>query len=80
MGASEIERDVCMAKLFRSDGRQTLRIPVEFEFSSECVRIRKQGNRIVIEPESRPDLLGTLRSLSPLPPEDDFPAILMQHR
>jgi antitoxin VapB len=37
------------------------------------VLIHKEGDRLIIEPEPRPNLLDTLRSLSPLGPEDAIP-------
>lgn len=69
-------RDVREAKLFRNNRSQAVRIPAEFEFSGSRVLIHKEGDRLIIEPEPRPDLLETLRSLSPLDPADAFPANL----
>ena len=66
-------RDIREAKLFRNNRSQAVRIPAEFEFSGSRVLIYKEGDRLIIEPEPRPNLLDTLRSLSPLGPEDAFP-------
>ena len=71
-----LDRDVREAKLFRNNRSQAVRIPVEFEFPGSRVLIHKEGNRLIIEPEPRPDLLATLRSLSPLGPDAAFPADL----
>jgi antitoxin VapB len=35
--------------------------------------IHKEGDRLIIEPEPRPNLLETLRSLAPLALEDALP-------
>lgn len=66
-------RDIREAKLFRNNRSQAVRIPAEFEFSGSRVLIHKEGDRLIIEPEPRPKLLDTLRSLSPLDPSDAFP-------
>jgi len=67
------KRDVREARLFRNNRSQAVRIPAEFEFPGSRVLIHKEGDRLVIEPEPRPNLLDTLRSLSSLEPEDAFP-------
>lgn len=66
-------RDVREAKLFRNNRSQAVRIPAEFQLPGSRVRIYKEGERLIIEPEPRPDLIDILKSLSPLEPEDDFP-------
>jgi antitoxin VapB len=66
-------RDVREAKLFRNNRSQAVRIPAEFEFSGSRVLIHKEGDRLIIEPEPRLNLLDTLRSLSPIDPSDAFP-------
>lgn len=38
------------AKLFWTGNSQALRLPKAFRFSGDEVRIRKQGNRVIIEP------------------------------
>lgn len=73
MAESAPRPDVRRAKLFRNNRSQAVRIPAEFEFSGSRVLIHKEGDRLVIEPEPRPNLLDTLRSLSPLGPEDSLP-------
>lgn len=66
-------RDIREARLFRNNRSQAVRIPAEFEFSGSRVLIHKEGNRLVIEPQPRPDLLETLRSLRNLDAEDALP-------
>ncbi len=60
MAEPAINRDVRMAKLFRNNRSQAVRIPAEFEFSGRSVLIHKEGDRLIIEPEPRPNLLDTL--------------------
>lgn len=73
MAEPALNRDIREAKLFRNNRSQAVRIPAEFEFSGSRVLIHKEGDRLIIEPEPRPNLLETLRSLSPLDPADAFP-------
>lgn len=73
MAEPAVNRDIRAAKLFRNNRSQAVRIPAEFEFSGSRVLIHKEGERLIIEPEPRPNLLDTLRSLAPLDPADAFP-------
>lgn len=73
MAEPALNRDIREAKLFRNNRSQAVRIPAEFEFSGSRVLIHKEGDRLIIEPEPRPNLLDTLRTLSPLDEEDAFP-------
>ena len=73
MAEPALNRDIREAKLFRNNRSQAVRIPAEFEFSGSRVLIHKEGDRLIIEPEPRPNLLDTLRALSPLDEEDAFP-------
>lgn len=68
--------DVREAKLFRNNRSQAVRIPVEFELPGTRVLIRKEGGRLIIEPEPKPDLIEVLRGLTPLEAEDQFPSDL----
>ncbi|MEG3166169.1 AbrB/MazE/SpoVT family DNA-binding domain-containing protein [Sphingomonas sp. PB2P19] len=72
MAEPALNRDIREAKLFRNNRSQAVRIPAEFEFSGSRVLIHREGDRLIIEPEPRPNLLDTLRSLSPLDPRDAF--------
>lgn len=65
--------DVRTAKLFRNNRSQAIRIPAEFEFPGDQVLIRKDGEKLIIEPGPRLGLADVLRSLAPLAPEDEFP-------
>ena len=38
------------AKVFWSGRSQAVRLPKEFRFSGDEVRIRRQGNRVILEP------------------------------
>lgn len=61
------------AKLFRNNRSQAVRIPAEFEFSGSRVLIHKEGDKLIIEPEPRANLVDILKALTPLDPDDDFP-------
>ena len=64
-----------LAKLFRNNRSQAVRIPADFEFQSDRVLISKEGDRLIIEQVRRLDLLELFATLEPLAPEDDFPEI-----
>lgn len=60
-------------RLFRNGRNQALRIPREFEMDAEEAIIRKDGNRLIVEPIKRQGLLATLASLEPL--DETFPDV-----
>lgn len=60
-------------KLFRNGRNQAVRIPREFELDAQEVVIRREGDRLVIEPVRGKGLLATLANLSPL--DVDFPDV-----
>ena len=60
-------------RLFRNGRNQALRIPKEFELDANEAVIRKEGDRLIIEPVPKKDLLALLASWEPL--EEDFPEI-----
>ncbi|ANA15257.1 AbrB/MazE/SpoVT family DNA-binding domain-containing protein [Acetobacter pomorum] len=66
-------------KLFRNNRSQAVRIPVEFEMPGDRVLIRRDGDKLVLEPVKTPstlkELLMAWREEPQLPPEDDFPDI-----
>lgn len=65
------EREV---KLFRNGRNQAVRIPVEFELPGNEAVMRKEGDRLIIEPKHRKvDLFAWLATLEPL--DDDFPDV-----
>ena len=70
-----VERRV---KLFKNGRNQALRIPRELELRGEDAIIRKEGQRLIIEPAPPKSLLAILATLQTLdeefPPVDDSPA------
>jgi antitoxin VapB len=60
-------------KLFRNGRNQAVRIPREFELPGERALMRKEGDRLIIEPAPPKSLLEILARLTPI--EEDFPAI-----
>ena len=60
-------------KLFKNGRNQAVRIPREFELPGEDAIIRKEGERLIIEPTSPKSLLALLATLQPI--EEDFPPI-----
>lgn len=63
------------ASLFRNGRNQAVRIPVEFELPGDEVLIRKDGDRLIIEPKPRKNIVEVLREMGPLGPEDQFPDV-----
>ncbi len=61
-------------KVFKNGRNKAVRIPREFEFPGEEAIMRKEGDRLVIEPVPTKSLLALLAKLAPLP--EDFPPIL----
>jgi antitoxin VapB len=60
-------------KLFRIGRTQAVRIPRGFELPGDQAIMRKDGERLIIEPVPRRSLLALLASLEPI--EDEFPVI-----
>lgn len=60
-------------KLFKNGRNQAVRIPREFELPGDEAIMRKEGDRLIIEPARPKSLLAVLASLAPL--EEAFPAI-----
>jgi antitoxin VapB len=60
-------------RLFRNGRNQAVRIPREFELPGENAIIRKDGDRLVIEPAPPRSLLAVLATLEPI--DEEFPAI-----
>jgi len=60
-------------RLFRNNRNQAIRIPVEFELPGSEAIIRRDGDRLVIEPVRRKGLAALLDSWTPL--ADEFPEI-----
>lgn len=60
-------------KLFKNGRNQAVRIPREFELAGEDAVMRKEGERLIIEPVPPKSLLKLLATLRPL--DEDFPEI-----
>ena len=57
-------------KLFKNGRNQAVRIPREFELPGEDAIMRKEGERLIIEPAPPRSLLALLATLEPI--EEDF--------
>lgn len=62
-----------LVKVFKNGRNRAVRIPREFEFDGENAIMRKEGERLIIEPAPSRSLLAVLASLTPL--EEDFPPL-----
>jgi antitoxin VapB len=60
-------------KLFKNGRNQAVRIPREFELPGDDAIMRKDGDKLIIEPVPPRSLLALLATLSPL--EESFPSI-----
>jgi antitoxin VapB len=58
-------------KLFRNGANQALRIPREFELPGDSAILKKEGDRLIIEPTQRDGLLALIESWDPI--TDEFP-------
>ena len=56
-------------KLFKNGRNQAVRIPREFELPGEDAIMRKEGERLIIEPAPPKSLLALLATLAPLDEE-----------
>jgi len=61
---SDSERHV---RLFRNGRNQALRIPREFELAGDEAILRREGDRLIVEPVRKGRLLSLLGTLEPLP-------------
>ncbi|MCA1939784.1 MAG: antitoxin [Caenispirillum bisanense] len=59
------------AKLFMNGRSQAVRLPQEFRFEGEEVRIHREGNRVILEPVTF-DADGWLGEIAGLAEEGDF--------
>ena len=53
-------------RVFRNGRNQAVRIPREFELPTEDAVMRKEGNRLIIEPAPPKSLRAVLAGLKPL--------------
>lgn len=60
-------------RLFKNGRNQAVRIPREFELPGDEAIMRKEGDRLIIEPAPPKSLLKVLAMLQPL--DEDFPSI-----
>jgi antitoxin VapB len=60
-------------RLFRNGRNQAVRIPVEFELPGNDAIMRRDGDRLVIEPVRKRGLLALLKTMKPI--EEAFPEI-----
>lgn len=67
---ADTERHV---RLFRNGRNQAVRIPREFELEGDEAIVRKEGDRLIIEPVRKAGLLALLATLEPL--EESFPNV-----
>ena len=65
-----LERHV---RLFRNGRNQALRIPREFELGGNEAILRKEGDRLIVEPIRKGQLLVLLSTLEPL--NEPFPDV-----
>jgi antitoxin VapB len=61
-------------RLFRNGRNQAVRIPREFELPGHDAIMRKEGERLIIEPAPPISLLAVLDRLSPI--DEKFPPIV----
>lgn len=69
-----------LVRLFRNGRNQAVRIPREFELEGDEAILRKDGDRLILEPVRKGRLLGLLASLEPLDTpfpdvDDDLPPL-----
>jgi antitoxin VapB len=60
-------------RLFRSGRNQAVRIPRGFELPGRDAMMRKEGDRLIVEPAPSNSLLDVLATLTPL--DEDLPEI-----
>lgn len=65
--------DVRHVKLFRNGRNQAIRIPREFELPGAEALVRKEGDRLIVEPAPRRSILALLAEWEPC--EEAFPEI-----
>ena len=60
-------------RLFKNGRNQAVRIPVEFELPGDEAIMRKDGDRLIIEPAKKRDLLDWLKTIEPW--DEAFPEV-----
>lgn len=67
------KREERRVRLFRNGRNQAVRIPREFEFDADEAVMRRDGDRLILEPVPRAGLLAYLATLDAI--EDPFPDV-----
>lgn len=62
-----------VVRLFRNGRNQAIRIPRDLELPGSEALLRKEGDRLIVEPMPRRSLLEVLSTWAPL--EEEFPEI-----
>jgi antitoxin VapB len=62
-----------VVRLFRNGSNQAIRIPRELELPGNQAILRREGNRLIVEPMPRPSLLELVSTWEPL--AEEFPEI-----
>ena len=62
-----------VVRLFRNGSNQAVRIPRDLELPGNQAILRKEGNRLIVEPMPRRSLLELLSTWEPL--DEEFPEI-----
>ena len=60
-------------RLFKNGRNQAVRIPREFELPGDEAIMRKDGDRLILEPSAPTSLLAVLAALEPI--DEEFAAI-----
>lgn len=66
-----------LVRVFRNGRNQAVRIPREFELASDEAVMRKEGQRLIIEPAPPKSLRAVLSTLKPI--RETFPRISDPH-
>jgi len=67
------EPDVREVRLFRNNRNQAVRIPVDLELPGDRALLRKEGDRLILEPVRKAGLIGLLAQWELL--DEAFPDI-----
>jgi antitoxin VapB len=62
-----------VVRLFRNGRNQAIRIPRDLELPGNQAILRREGNRLIVEPMPRPSLLELVSTWEPL--AEEFPEI-----
>lgn len=71
--ATSVKQSERHVRLFRNGRNQALRIPREFELDGDEAIIRKEGERLIVEPIRKGRLLALLATLDPL--DESYPDV-----